>query len=508
MDYLVPAWHKMLEDQSLAVPMIEFDDATSHLRILRDVSEEYGLIITDYQPHLLTKLNLFGINASKTFSTFDFLQGIESNESHAFDFRDLSWPNGAYFVNAPFHLQVMVGRELFASLTFDTRGNVIYIDYFNDNHRSSRLVIDSRGFVSREEKYDSQAKNIENIYFDLQGFWRIKHDLITGKVKINLSRLNEVSQDEYKNLNSLIEEVTINHFLPLLKEEDRLIVTVDDNSLIAPEDFTNTHRRVYFSASHFHPFNSAIQGLKMKRNTKLVTDSKSNAESIRDTLHLEKLPSVIPIFPTEFQLGHSQQTFAQQVAIFSENTEFNVLKKMVELEYQRLVKNPEGESLRIITYTPQREQEANIVLNQLKEKHKGEFLIKEELPKNENDKDLAKQKLPVLDIAIKRMASMSDVLTNLDKTRLLVDLGEENDEFLQIAAISVGVPQLRKHASELLVNGKNGLICTSMEELSKGLEYYLSSLKNWNTALIENVKFLNQYSEDNLLKLWQEVFDE
>lgn len=54
MDYLVPAWHKMLEDQSLAVPMIEFDDATSHLRILRDVSEEYGLIITDYQPHLLT----------------------------------------------------------------------------------------------------------------------------------------------------------------------------------------------------------------------------------------------------------------------------------------------------------------------------------------------------------------------------------------------------------------------------------------------------------------------
>ena len=47
-----------------------------------------------------------------------------------------------------------------------------------------------------------------------------------------------------------------------------------------------------------------------------------------------------------------------------------------------------------------------------------------------------------------------------------------------------------------------------MEELSKGLEYYLSSLKNWNTALIENVKFLNQYSEDNLLKLWQEVFDE
>ena len=225
-------------------------------------------------------------------------------------------------------------------------------------------------------------------------------------------------------------------------------------------------------------------------------------------MHLEKLPSVIPIFPTEFQLGHSQQTFAQQVAIFSENTEFNVLKKMVELEYQRLVKNPEGESLRIITYTPQREQEANIVLNQLKEKHKGEFLIKEELPKNENDKDLAKQKLPVLDIAIKRMASMSDVLTNLDKTRLLVDLGEENDEFLQIAAISVGVPQLRKHASELLVNGKNGLICTSMEELSKGLEYYLSSLKNWNTALIENVKFLNQYSEDNLLKLWQEVFDE
>ena len=34
MDYLVPGWHQLLNDWAYTVPMVEFDDAVSHLQIL------------------------------------------------------------------------------------------------------------------------------------------------------------------------------------------------------------------------------------------------------------------------------------------------------------------------------------------------------------------------------------------------------------------------------------------------------------------------------------------
>ena len=34
----------------------------------------------------------------------------------------------------------------------------------------------------------------------------------------------------------------------------------------------------------------------------------------------------------------------------------------------------------------------------------------------------------------------------------------------------------------------------------------LGNLQNWNQALVYNVKILNQFSEENLMKEWQKIF--
>lgn len=75
MDYLVPAWHELMEDWATTVPKIAFDDATSHMQLLQNTQNKAGLVITDYQPQLMTKLNEMALAPSKIFSVFDYLQG-------------------------------------------------------------------------------------------------------------------------------------------------------------------------------------------------------------------------------------------------------------------------------------------------------------------------------------------------------------------------------------------------------------------------------------------------
>ena len=156
--------------------MVEFDDAVSHLQILRDDQPPAGLIVTDYQPQLSSKLNQFSLAPTKVFAAFDYLQGVEHSDSRVVDYRDLAWPADALFDMTPFRLQVVSQGRKYAQVIFDNQGKVLWIDYFQaDGQRNRRLLLDSRGFVSREEEYtDGQLRGFS--YFDEQGHWRFRQD--------------------------------------------------------------------------------------------------------------------------------------------------------------------------------------------------------------------------------------------------------------------------------------------------------------------------------------------
>lgn len=93
----------------------------------------------------------------------------------------------------------------------------------------------------------------------------------------------------------------------------------------------------------------------------------------------------------------------------------------------------------------------------------------------------------------------------LDKIRILISWND-GDVFLEMAAISVGIPQLQNYETTTVIDGKNGWNCSDLHELNEGLSYFLNNLSNWNRALVYNVRTLNQYSEDNLMKEWQKIF--
>ena len=57
MEYFIPAWHEDNSDWAVAIPSITILDATSHMRILQNNGHQVGIIISTYEPGLMTRLN-------------------------------------------------------------------------------------------------------------------------------------------------------------------------------------------------------------------------------------------------------------------------------------------------------------------------------------------------------------------------------------------------------------------------------------------------------------------
>ncbi|MCZ3587119.1 accessory Sec system glycosyltransferase Asp1 [Lactobacillus gasseri] len=101
MEYFIPAWHEDNSDWAVAIPSITILDATSHMRILQNNGHQVGIIISTYEPGLMTRLNQLNYYPDQLFSIYDYLQGIHNLESRVVEINDFAWPKNAIFMINP-----------------------------------------------------------------------------------------------------------------------------------------------------------------------------------------------------------------------------------------------------------------------------------------------------------------------------------------------------------------------------------------------------------------------
>lgn len=502
MDYLVPAWHELLDDWSYTIPKLEFDDAVSHIKVFQTTQKPFSLVITDYQPQLSTKLNQLTISPTQIFSTFDYLQGVNHIDSQIVDYRDFNWPSDAYFEFNNFWLIVMIKNQPYAKVIFDTQGKILWVDYLTKGETTRRLLLDSRGFISREELFKN-GQVVKNVYYDEQGYWRFKHDLASDQVEINRRFTGLTEHLHYAHLNDLLAEVVINHCLNRFDpNQDNLIVTLDDQATIASQ-FYLPYRPI-FSVSHWHPYQASLAAFKDQSfSLPLVVDNNETKAIVKKQTNLEA--TVIPLFQSRFNLGHSQRSAQERIGLFVESMTKKEVEEVLELLYQRLLTAPQTTAVTLMSYSLEKLQLAQQCLRGLQEHHEGEFVLaKEQL--NEDERVLTDQlDLPKLTIDTQRISTPSEAGCQLDSLRILINWGNKLDEFLQISAISTGIPQLCRQENKQVKNYRNGLICPQLTDINKGLDYYLGNLKHWNEALIYDVQLMNQYSAIELQKKWEKV---
>ena len=73
-----------------------------------------------------------------------------------------------------------------------------------------------------------------------------------------------------------------------------------------------------------------------------------------------------------------------------------------------------------------------------------------------------------------------DLMKELSQLRVIVDLNQEPDLYLQISSISAGVPQINRRETDYVDDKLNGLIIDNIQQLRVALNYFINNLKNWN----------------------------
>ena len=100
------------------------------------------------------------------------------------------------------------------------------------------------------------------------------------------------------------------------------------------------------------------------------------------------------------------------------------------------------------------------------------------------------------------------VSQTLREQRIVVDLQAIPDQFLQIAAMSMGIPQITVRETDYMVDGKNGILIQDLSDLPDALHYYLSSIAHVNQAQIASYELGSQFTTRQLVQSWKEVIED
>ncbi len=87
----------------------------------------------------------------------------------------------------------------------------------------------------------------------------------------------------------------------------------------------------------------------------------------------------------------------------------------------------------------------------------------------------------------------------LKDIRLIVDIRDNTDKYIQIAGISVGIPQINYLTTRYIEDRKNGYMIHNIAHLKEAMSYYLVGLAHWNEALVYCVSQVEKYSADTLV---------
>ena len=110
---------------------------------------------------------------------------------------------------------------------------------------------------------------------------------------------------------------------------------------------------------------------------------------------------------------------------------------------------------------------------------------------------------------VKNCSNENDIIQELGKTRLIVDLSEEPNLYTQIAGISAGIPQVNRVQTEYVDHLKNGYVLSKGDkELEKAITHFLLELKPWNEALVYSIEKIQEYTGQRLIEKWEEWMKE
>lgn len=526
--YFIPAWYqqnKWCENEQYWYSRrmrTEFDDTVKHIQLFhRSQAYPFQIMLLSFAPNFRHFLHRQGVFRAPYWSCFDAIQEIRSKKMKMFSFHNLNWPEHIEFIYSPFALIAQLHGVKYAQVEFGEDGNLIQVDIYQNNQLQRRNIYDDRGFVSSTIIFEN-AKPVYQDYLTDAGVWKIRHYMSDGHVEVNPKHntflieyqgeehVKTFSKLQYDQLKDVIYEV-LRAYVDLLDDEDLFCLAMHELHTETVRDAIRDKKMIlsFFGDRHSltkHPEDKVL----VDRAGFIITDSEEHLKKLERRMGKE-IPNITDITPFDSRVdfGISQQLNVQKIMVPVDGMDDERYEELICRLGEYLQTN-ENARIHLFTRVADHNRKKGILeqTRQILKTHGMEegWAAEPKGPNVAENRLDATDEVPIKFFAEKCVSELS-VSKCMREQRLLLDMRNKNELYLQITAISMGIPQIAYKSTPFVEDGKNGKIVKDLDKIPETLDFYLDNLTNWNEAMVYSYEIGKKYTTQVLIDKWKEVIE-
>lgn len=485
---------------------MEFDDTVNQIKIFQMAGEDVEILLLSCIPDLRHFLHREGIHSIQVWSVFDEIQNVKGSSARQIYLNDYAWPKDIEWFYNPFLMLGYREGSLYARAEFSDDGRWLEATLYEQGAPSRQIHLDDRGFISYTVFYqDSEPK--WRIFYDRRGRWQVKEDLSKHRVYVNPQVSGRFNKTIYENFDSLIEEILRKHLAE--SEGNNLIIALDNKHDEMIRKAAGSRNLAYsvFSQRNGIPARSLLSR-KIKEDRLLVADTQYLANEIRSMFpgYEENVLDISP-YDTRLAIGKSTHIKALKILFYCSSEHLEGYSEALKDIFEYMKENKRVFlTVGIGSKVPKTIFESLIEAEVQHLMDFNGFTYKLQKPdKNIAENETEEEAEPR--IAVKQCRSETQVIEALSDHRIVVDLGNKPDLYLQIAGISAGLPIVLGTESQYVSHKNNGWILQNDYELKEALRFYLDGLANWNRSLIWSLRRINEYTNGIIVDRWKKAME-
>lgn len=486
----------------------QFDDTINQIRMFRAAKEPVLLMTLSYAPGLRMFLHRQNLYPMEVWNLFDEMQGIRLRKLGLLSCQSLPWPRNLIWRYTPFMMIGFVGDRRYAQLYPGENGNLIQVDYFDEREALRQSdIYDDRGFCSSRIYYKADGSRKQE-FLNEDGIPQFLEEKETGKVTILPAAAKRFRRASYASMDLLIEEMLQKHFL--LLDPDTVVVVAANavhNQMILRCRKGQTIGFSYFENRFPLDDTDALQE-DLKKASFAVTDTEHSAKILREKAGTDlKIYDISP-FDTRLSLGKSQRIRQLKIFMPLDGLEGFLLETAMQQVFSYMEKNDRVILLAATGHAGEkpRQELAGQLQELLAQNGISDLSVSWEEgsdpAKGSGETDSESGRIRVVSYQTE-----TDLMERLYDVRLILDVRDQPDLYLQIAGISAGIPQVNYRYTRYVQHQKDGYIIQNIHYITGALEYYLSELAHWNEALVYCVREIEKYTGGSLVQQWKEAVE-
>ncbi|MGX0848308.1 accessory secretory protein Asp1 [Staphylococcus auricularis] len=352
--------------------------------------------------------------------------------------------------------------------------------------------------MSAIRNYDENGQDVNQQYMTADGDCILTEDLVTKQIVVSDKYRHRFDQAEYATMTEFIQAQFKHYTAKHYQVDDVTIAAADDrhNALIT-ENIAPEHLCFSIYSQRNKELNDQTLASVHKGQYWLVDrqDHEAALMLYQSKHHLDNQLMRITPFDAQVLPNISSQLYETYIGLW--------LDGLVEQDMQRIVTSltayiqaHEGYRLLLLT-----KHDQNEVSPWLKEHIK---IINDKYNEVEPDDEgvnqlVAEDEDYVKLLELQHVPFEMDLFEVVSKLRIVIELNQEPDLFLQICSISAGLPQINQRETEYVTHDKNGKIISSEVEMIAALDYFLDHLKHWNYSFAYSIKLVDEYASEQII---------